>query len=203
MVADLITKTKLFRWLYTCWKWVIKFKKKDVTYFQPVVEANKIDSTLRCINSPIRFIDSPALPLGHGAIEWIEQNFTKIILEVWGFSPVRVCVHWWNDKNAKADDSPIPSKSLVPLQFAPWYPYAKTAQNFTSRLNIQYKIERRQVRLSHPMNTIAMPSWSISKREPLNRNKICYSFVTKKQMYRLGTLIIWYQQVFVEECPLY
>ena len=35
------------------------------------------------------------------------------------------------------DDSPIPSKSLVRLQYAPRNPYAKTAQNFTRWLNVQ------------------------------------------------------------------
>ena len=96
------------------------------------------------------------------------------------------------------DDSPIPSKSLVPLQYAPRNPYAKTAQNFTRWLTVQYKMQRRQLRLSHPDELYCNAQWNISKREPLNRNKIAsYSFVTTKQKYRSGTLIIWYQ------CPLY
>lgn len=47
-------------------------------------------------------------------------------------------------------DCPIPSKSLVRLQFAPRNPYTRAAQSFTSRLNVQYKIQRRQLRVSHP-----------------------------------------------------
>lgn len=45
--------------------------------------------------------------------------------------------------------TPIPSKSLVRLQFAPRNPYIKTAWNFTSAINIQYKIQRRQLRATH------------------------------------------------------
>ena len=44
----------------------------------------------------------------------------------------------------------IPSKSLVRLQFAPRNPYARTAWNFTSKIEVQYKIQRRQLRMSHP-----------------------------------------------------
>lgn len=49
-----------------------------------------------------------------------------------------------------AEGTPIPSKSLVRLQFAPNNPYTRRALNFTSRLSIQYKIQRRQLRVSHP-----------------------------------------------------
>jgi hypothetical protein len=48
-------------------------------------------------------------------------------------------------KSACPEGCPIPSKSLVHLQFAPRNPYTKAAQNFTSRLNVQYKIQRRQL----------------------------------------------------------
>ncbi|XP_033753308.1 uncharacterized protein LOC117336780 [Pecten maximus] len=44
----------------------------------------------------------------------------------------------------------IPSKSLVRLQFAPRNPYAKSAWNFTSKIDVQYKIQRRQLRMNHP-----------------------------------------------------
>ena len=43
----------------------------------------------------------------------------------------------------------IPSKSLVRLQFTPRNPYAHSAMNFTSRVPVQYKIQRRQLRASH------------------------------------------------------
>jgi hypothetical protein len=46
-------------------------------------------------------------------------------------------------------DTPIPSASLVRLQFAPKNPYCKGALNFTSRLDVQFKIQRRQLRIAH------------------------------------------------------
>ena len=49
-----------------------------------------------------------------------------------------------------SENTLIPSKSLVRLQFAPRNPFAKTAWNFTSKIDVQYKIQRRQFRLSHP-----------------------------------------------------
>jgi hypothetical protein len=48
------------------------------------------------------------------------------------------------------EGTPIPSKSLVRLQFTPRNPYARTALSFTSRFPVQYKIQRRQLRISHP-----------------------------------------------------
>ena len=48
------------------------------------------------------------------------------------------------------EGTPIPSKSLVRLQFAPRNPYCHAALNFTSRIQVQYKIQRRQLRLGHP-----------------------------------------------------
>ena len=48
------------------------------------------------------------------------------------------------------EGTPIPSKSLVRLQFAPSNPYTRTALNFTSRIPVQYKIQKRQLRVKHP-----------------------------------------------------
>ena len=36
------------------------------------------------------------------------------------------------------------------LQFIPQHPYAHSALNFTSRIPVQYKIQRRQLRVQHP-----------------------------------------------------
>ncbi|CAC5400126.1 unnamed protein product [Mytilus coruscus] len=44
----------------------------------------------------------------------------------------------------------IPSKSLVRLQFAPKNPYTRAALNFTEKIQVQYKIQRRQLRSAHP-----------------------------------------------------
>ena len=48
------------------------------------------------------------------------------------------------------EGTPIPSKDLVRLQFIPKNPYTRTALNFTSRLQVQHKIQRRQLRAAHP-----------------------------------------------------
>ena len=48
------------------------------------------------------------------------------------------------------EDTPIPSKSLVRLQFAPRNPYSHAALTFTSKIKVQYKIQTRQLRSSHP-----------------------------------------------------
>lgn len=49
----------------------------------------------------------------------------------------------------KCPNTPVPSKALVRLQFAPCNPFAKTSWNFTSRIDVQYKIQTRQLRLTH------------------------------------------------------
>ena len=43
----------------------------------------------------------------------------------------------------------IPSAALVRLQFSPRNPYAHSAMNFTGKTPVQYKIQRRQLRISH------------------------------------------------------
>ena len=48
------------------------------------------------------------------------------------------------------DGIPVPSVSLVRLQFIPRNPYAHSALNFTSRIPVQYKIQKRQLRVQHP-----------------------------------------------------
>ena len=46
-------------------------------------------------------------------------------------------------------ETPVPSSSLVRLQFVPRNPYAATALRFTSKIDVQYKIQRRQLRAFH------------------------------------------------------
>lgn len=43
----------------------------------------------------------------------------------------------------------VPSKSLVHLQFQTRNPYSHAAINFTGKIPVQYKIQRRQLRLKH------------------------------------------------------
>lgn len=54
-------------------------------------------------------------------------------------------------KERCTDDIKVPSSAAVRLQFTPRNPYTHAAMNFTSRLSVQYKIQRRQLlRVSHP-----------------------------------------------------
>lgn len=46
-------------------------------------------------------------------------------------------------------DAAIPSESLVRLQFSPKNPYSHRALSFTSKIQVQYKIQRRQLRSDH------------------------------------------------------
>ena len=46
-------------------------------------------------------------------------------------------------------DTPIPSKTLVRLQFTPTNPYTRSALRFTSRFPLHHKIQRRQLRAKH------------------------------------------------------
>ena len=48
------------------------------------------------------------------------------------------------------ENTDIPSAALVRLQFTPRNPFIHTSLNFTSRFDVQYKIQRRQLRLFHP-----------------------------------------------------
>lgn len=52
-------------------------------------------------------------------------------------------------KQVCPEGTDIPSSSLVRLQFVPRNPYSHAALNFTSKLKVQYKIQRRQLRLAH------------------------------------------------------
>ena len=47
------------------------------------------------------------------------------------------------------ENTPIPNKALVRLQFMPTNPYTARAQNFTSKVPVQRKIQRRQLRACH------------------------------------------------------
>ena len=48
------------------------------------------------------------------------------------------------------ENTPIPSKDFLRLQFIPKNSYTRSALNFTSRLQVQHKIQRRQLRAAHP-----------------------------------------------------
>ena len=48
-----------------------------------------------------------------------------------------------------SENTPIPSKNLVRLQFIPQNPYTWTALNSTSRLQVQHNIQQRQLHATH------------------------------------------------------
>ena len=50
------------------------------------------------------------------------------------------------------ENTPVPFKDLVRLQFIPKNPYTRSALNFTSCHQVQLKIQRRQLRAAHPDN---------------------------------------------------
>ena len=52
-------------------------------------------------------------------------------------------------KKRSPEGTPVPSKSLVRLQFAPRNPYCHAALNFMSEIQVQYKIQRRQLQVGH------------------------------------------------------
>lgn len=67
----------------------------------------------------------------------------------------------------------IPSKTLVRLQFAPKNPYTKRALNFTSRINVQYKIQRRQLRVSHPDDHFCNAQFKYMKERAIVQRDQC------------------------------
>ena len=57
-----------------------------------------------------------------------------------------------NQTSALCPDQPVPSETLVRLQFLPRSPCIHRALTFTRKLQVQYKIQRRQLRISQPDN---------------------------------------------------
>ena len=76
-------------------------------------------------------------------------------------------------KSACPEGCPIPSKSLIRLQFAPRNPSTKAAQNFTSRLNVQYKIQRRQLRVTHQDEHYCNAQLKYLKERAIEDQKSC------------------------------
>ena len=75
------------------------------------------------------------------------------------------------------ENTPIPSKSLVRLQFSPKNPYAKTATSFTSKIDVQYKIQRRQLRLSHPDQHYCAALFKYMKEKAVELGNQCCTMV--------------------------
>lgn len=99
-----------------------------------------------------------------------------------------------NEMIAKAEekcekDDLIPSASLVRLQFAPRNPYTHKALNFTSKINVQYKIQHRQLRVSHPDAHYCAAQLKYLKDMSVElRDLAVLFFVMIKLKYLLGNL---------------
>jgi hypothetical protein len=101
-------------------------------------------------------------------------------------------------------DTPIPSKSLVRLQFTPRNKYTHTALNFTSRFEVQYKIQRRQLRASHPDIHYCSAQFRYLKELAVVNRESCVLFVaTIKQRFLSVSQGIYYLQAFVESSLLF
>lgn len=72
--------------------------------------------------------------------------------------------------------TPIPSKSLVRLLFAPRNPYTHKALNFTSRIQVQYKIQRRQLRATHPDEHYCCTQFKYFKERAVEEREIVAVF---------------------------
>lgn len=62
---------------------------------------------------------------------------------------------------------------MIRLQFAPRNPSTKAAQNFTSRLNVQYKIQRRQLRVTHQDEHYCNAQLKYLKERAIEDQKSC------------------------------
>ena len=69
------------------------------------------------------------------------------------------------------EQTPIPSASLVRLQFSPRNPYLHSALNFTSRINVQYTIQRRQLRQEHPDDHFCAAQFLYLKHKAIEVNE--------------------------------
>lgn len=70
----------------------------------------------------------------------------------------------------------IPSKSLVRLHFAPRNPYTHKALNFTSKVEVQYKIQRRQLRATHPDEHYCCTQFKYFKERAVEEREIVAIF---------------------------
>ena len=68
---------------------------------------------------------------------------------------------------------PIPSESLIRLQFAPKNPYTKRVLAFTSAINMQYKIQRRQLRAEHVDQHYVAAQFKILKEWAVEQKSTC------------------------------
>ena len=76
--------------------------------------------------------------------------------------------------NACPEGTPVPSKSLVRLQFAPRNQYASSALTFTSRIPVQYfKIQRRQLRAQYIDDHYCAALFKYLKHRSIELNQFC------------------------------
>lgn len=87
------------------------------------------------------------------------------------------------DMISKAEETcpvgtPIPSKSLARLQFTPRNPFSHATLNFTSRIKIQYKIQRRQLRANHEDIHYCNAQFKYLKEKAVELKNKCYLLCT-------------------------
>ena len=90
------------------------------------------------------------------------------------------------------ESTDIPWKDLVRLQFTPQNPYSSRALSFTSQFNVQFKIQRRQLRKDHEDARFYNAQFRHLKERAIQiKNQCdflcCHSRMTKPK-YHLGNL---------------
>lgn len=82
-------------------------------------------------------------------------------------------------------DTLIPSAALVRLQFCPRNPYSHAAVTFTSKIPVQYKIQRRQLRISHTDDHYCNALFKYERSLAVELGKDCVLFfVMTKPKYK-------------------
>ena len=68
-------------------------------------------------------------------------------------------------------DTQIPSISLLRLQFVPRNPYVHASLRFTSRIAVQHKIQRRQLRVQHPDDHYCLAQFKYLKEKAVEQRQ--------------------------------
>ena len=70
----------------------------------------------------------------------------------------------------------IPSAALVRLQFTPRNPYSHAALSFTSKIKVQYKVQRRQLRITHKDDHYCNALFKYLRNMAVTLNADCHLF---------------------------
>ena len=84
-------------------------------------------------------------------------------------------------------DTQIPSISLLRLQFVPRNPYVHASLRFTSRIAVQHKIQRRQLRVQHPDDHYCLAQFKYLKEKAVEqRQDVALFFCDDKAKIPIG-----------------